>query len=70
MLTIIVFMFRLQFYMKLEEKHQAMEEEKIQLEARLKVICPAAISEMQLIPPAINNGKRIDTCRTIFRTMS
>jgi hypothetical protein len=56
--------------MKLEEKHQAMEEEKIQLEARLKVICPAAISEMQLIPPAINNGKRIDTCRTIFRTMS
>ena len=62
MLTIIVFMFRLQFYMKLEEKHQAMEEEKIQLEARLKVTCPDAISEMQLNPPAINNGERIDRC--------
>jgi tellurite resistance-related uncharacterized protein len=29
--------------MKLEEKHQAMEEEKIQLEATLKVIRPDAI---------------------------
>lgn len=28
---------RREFYMKLEEKHQAMEEEKIQLEAKLKV---------------------------------
>ena len=27
-----------QYYSKLEEKHQAMEEQKIQLEARLKVI--------------------------------
>ena len=54
--------FRLQFYMKLEERHQAMEEEKIQLEARLKVTCPDAISEMQLNPPAINNGERIDRC--------
>jgi hypothetical protein len=29
---------RREFYMKLEEKHQALEEEKIQLEAKLKVI--------------------------------
>jgi hypothetical protein len=29
----------LQYYSKLEEKHQAMEEQKTQLEARLKVIC-------------------------------
>jgi len=48
--------------MKLEEKHQAMEEEKIQLEARLKVTCPDDISEMQLNLPAINNGERIDRC--------
>jgi hypothetical protein len=38
-----------------------MEEEKIQLEARLKVNCPDDISEMHLIPPAINNGKHIDS---------
>jgi hypothetical protein len=33
----------LQFYLKLEEKHQAMEEEKIQLEAKMKVISLAVI---------------------------
>jgi hypothetical protein len=44
----------LQFYMKLEEKHQAMEEEKIQLEAKLKVVYLAVISlelnHVSLIP--------------------
>lgn len=38
--TVLIFvavMFFLQFYLKLEEKHQAMEEEKTQLEAKLKV---------------------------------
>lgn len=38
LIVIVVTFFCLQFYMKLEEKHQAMEEEKIQLEAKLKVI--------------------------------
>ncbi|CAL4980318.1 unnamed protein product [Urochloa decumbens] len=47
---------RKEFYMKLEEKHQAIEEEKIQLEAKLKVIYPSIISEFHLIPP-INNQK-------------
>jgi hypothetical protein len=36
---ISVFHGLLQYYSKLEEKHQAMEEQKTQLEARLKVIC-------------------------------
>ena len=44
MLIIVVSILCLQFYMKLEEKHQAMEEEKIQLEAKLKVIYLAVIS--------------------------
>jgi hypothetical protein len=36
-LIFVAVVFLLQFYLKLEEKHQAMEEEKVQLEAKLKV---------------------------------
>ena len=52
MLIIVVFMLWLQFYMKLEEKHQAMEEEKIQLEAKLKVIY-LAVSSLELHPMSL-----------------